>query len=111
MAVEVRPSHPDPEAGHPRLGDLGLGFPDAESIADADVVITETVDGEVLVIGEGFAGELWSVEVSTDVQGRSGGSGSPSVWCWTSRSMEHVVTRSRSIRRMSRPPRRPAISS
>ena len=40
--------HADPEAGDPRLGDLELGVTDAVAVADADLVVAEPFDGEVL---------------------------------------------------------------
>jgi hypothetical protein len=39
---------PDAEAGHPGLGDLELGRTDTEAVTDADLVVGETRDGEVL---------------------------------------------------------------
>src|SRR6185312_1571313 len=40
--------HADAEAGDPRLGDLELGVADAVAVADADLVVAEPLDGEVL---------------------------------------------------------------
>ena len=40
--------HADPETGHPRLGDLELRLTDPQPVADADLVVCETFDGEVL---------------------------------------------------------------
>ena len=41
-------SSADPEAGHAWLGDLELGLADAVAVADADFVIGQALDGEVL---------------------------------------------------------------
>ena len=41
-------AHADPEAGDAGLGDLELGLPDAIAVADADLVVRQPVDGEVL---------------------------------------------------------------
>jgi hypothetical protein len=38
----------DPVAGDPRLSDLELGLADAVAVADADLVVGQPVDGEVL---------------------------------------------------------------
>ena len=41
-------ANPDPVAGRPWLGDLEHGRSDPEPVADADLVVGEPVDGEVL---------------------------------------------------------------
>jgi hypothetical protein len=41
-------TQPDPKTRHPRLGDLELRVTDAVAIADADIVVGESADGEVL---------------------------------------------------------------
>ena len=47
----LRHPHGDPEAGHPRLRHLDLGLADPVAVADADLVVGEPVDGEVLPEG------------------------------------------------------------
>ena len=53
--------HTHPETGDPRLGDLEFRLADAVAVADADLVVGETVDGEVLTeltVFEVIAAEL-----------------------------------------------------
>ena len=47
---ELGLAHPqaDPEAGDPRLGDLELRRPDPVAVADADLLVAQVVDGEVV---------------------------------------------------------------
>src|SRR5262249_4333428 len=54
-----------PVAGHPRLGDLELGLADAVPVADAHLVVRETVNGEVLP--ELAVAEVIPAEVSLPV--------------------------------------------
>ncbi len=53
--------HSDPVAGDAGLRDLELGLPDAVPVADADLIVRESVDGEVLA--EHAVGEVVSPEV------------------------------------------------
>ena len=41
-------AHADPKACHPRLGDLEFRLTDTVAISDADLVVAETGDREVL---------------------------------------------------------------
>src|SRR5262245_32875947 len=54
-------AHPHPETGDARLGDLERGLADAIAVADAHLVVTEAVDGEVLP--EGAVLEVVAAEV------------------------------------------------
>ena len=70
---ELRLPHPHPhaEAGDARLGDLELGLTDAVAVADADLVVAESLDGEVLperaVLEVVAAEELLPVPVGLDL--------------------------------------------
>ena len=46
--LRLAESHADPEAGHARLTDLELRLADAVAVADADSIVFQPVDGEVL---------------------------------------------------------------
>src|SRR5262249_51653905 len=54
-----------PVAGHPRLGDLELGLADAVPVADAHLVIRETIDGEGLP--ERAVTDVMAAEISLPV--------------------------------------------
>ena len=41
-------SHSDPVAGHARLGHLKLRLADAVAVTDADLVVRQSIDGQVL---------------------------------------------------------------
>ena len=63
LGHELVTSHLDPEleAGKPRLGDDQLGRSHPEAVTDADVLVAETLDGQVLAELPPREGELRSL--------------------------------------------------